>query len=83
MKKILIFIIKSYKYFISPLLGNKCRFFPTCSDYFIEALATQSLSRGLKLGFKRILRCHPFKSLGGGDGFDFVSDASEKESKNG
>ena len=83
MKQILIFIIKSYKYFISPLLGNKCRFLPTCSEYFIEALNTYGLTKGLKLGTKRILKCHPFKSLGGGEGLDFVSDTSKKESKNG
>ena len=82
MKKILIFIIKVYQYFISPLLGNKCRFLPTCSEYFIEALNAKGLIRGSKLGLKRILKCHPFKSLGGGEGLDFVSDASKKESKN-
>ena len=83
MKKILIFIIKAYQYLISPLLGNKCRFLPSCSEYFIEALKTQGLTRGLRLGFKRILKCHPFKSLGGSEGLDFVSDVSKKESKNG
>ena len=83
MKKILIFIIKTYQYFISPLLGNKCRFLPTCSEYFIEALKTQGLIKGFKLGTKRILKCHPIKRLGGGEGLDFVSDASKKESKNG
>ena len=81
MRKILIFIIKAYQYLISPLLGNKCRFLPTCSEYFIESLETKSLTRGLKLGVKRILKCHPFKSLGGGEGLDFVSDTSKKESK--
>ena len=50
MTKILIFIIKIYRYFISPLLGNRCRFLPTCSEYFIEALKTQGVLRGLKLG---------------------------------
>ena len=83
MKKILIFVIKTYQYFISPLLGNKCRFLPTCSEYFIEALKTYGLIKGFKLGSKRILKCHPIKSLGGGEGLDFVSDASKKESKNG
>ena len=83
MTKILIFIIKIYQYLISPLLGNRCRFLPTCSDYFIEALKNYGLLRGLKLGSKRILKCHPIKSLGGGEGLDFVSDASKKESKNG
>tara|TARA_B100001027_G_C16203247_1_gene301564 strand:- start:655 stop:906 length:252 start_codon:yes stop_codon:yes gene_type:complete len=83
MIKILVFKIKIYQYLISPLLGNKCRFLPTCSEYFIEALNSQGLTKGLKLGFKRILKCHPFKSLGGGEGLDFVSDASKKERKNG
>ena len=43
MTKILVFIIKIYQYLISPLLGNRCRFLPTCSEYFIEALQTQGL----------------------------------------
>ena len=72
MTKILIFIIKIYQYFISPLLSNKCRFFPTCSEYFIEALKTYGLFEGLKLGVKRIFKCHPFKKFGGGQGIDFV-----------
>ena len=72
MKKILIFIIKIYQYFISPLLGNRCRFLPTCSEYFIEALKTQGLKNGIVLGIKRILKCHPFKKLGGSHGLDFV-----------
>ncbi len=72
MTKILILIIKFYKYFISPLLGNRCRFLPTCSEYFIEALSTHGLIRGLKLGTKRIFKCHPFKTLGGTHGVDFI-----------
>ena len=50
MTKILIFIIKIYQYIISPLLGNRCRFLPTCSEYFIEAFKTQGLIKGFKLG---------------------------------
>jgi len=83
MTKILVLIIKSYQYLISPLLGSKCRFLPTCSEYFIEALKTQGAVRGIKLGLKRILKCHPFKSLGGGEGLDFVPGSNKKESKNG
>ena len=79
MTKILIFIIEFYKYFISPLLGNRCRFLPTCSDYFIEALKTQGLIIGIKLGFKRILKCHPFKKLGGSHGLDFVPIPKDKK----
>ena len=84
MTKILISIIKTYKYLISPLIGNRCRFLPTCSEYFIEALKTQGLVRGLKLGSKRILKCHPLKKLGGGHGLDFVPiPKNKKESNNG
>tara|TARA_B100000575_G_C22687139_1_gene417119 strand:+ start:98 stop:358 length:261 start_codon:yes stop_codon:yes gene_type:complete len=86
MKKILIFVIKIYQFFISPMLGNRCRFFPTCSEYFIEALKTQGLIKGFKLGTIRIVRCHPFKKLGGGQGVDFVpipKNTNRRESKNG
>tara|TARA_B100000242_G_scaffold249470_1_gene190771 strand:- start:278 stop:529 length:252 start_codon:yes stop_codon:yes gene_type:complete len=83
MTKILIFIIKIYQYFISPLLGNRCRFFPTCSEYCVEALKTHGLLIGLKLGIKRFLRCQPFKKLGGGNGVDFVPSSNNKESNNG
>ena len=72
MTKILIFIIKIYQYFVSPFLGNRCRFLPSCSEYFVEALKTQGLTIGIKLGVKRILKCHPFESLGGSHGLDFV-----------
>ena len=83
MSKIIIFIIKIYQYLFSPLLGNRCRFLPTCSEYFIEALKTQGLIKGLKLGSQRILKCHPIKSLGGGEGLDFVPGSNKKESENG
>ena len=83
MRKIIIFIIKIYQYLFSPLLGNRCRFLPTCSEYFIEALKTQGLIKGFELGLKRILKCHPIKSLGGSEGLDFVPNTNKKESKNG
>ena len=57
---ILIKFIKAYKYLISPLLGNSCRYLPTCSEYFIEALQNYGLINGIALGLKRIFRCHPF-----------------------
>ena len=72
MTKIFIFIIKIYQYLISPLLGSRCRFLPTCSEYFIEALNTYGLIKGLRLGAKRIIKCHPFKNLGGSHGVDFI-----------
>ncbi|MDB9784439.1 membrane protein insertion efficiency factor YidD [Pelagibacteraceae bacterium] len=65
-------IIKFYKYFISPIFGSKCRYLPTCSDYFIEAINLHGIIYGSYLGFKRILRCHPIKLLGGSSGLDLV-----------
>ena len=70
--KILINFIKAYKFIISPLLGNSCRYLPTCSEYSIEALKTYGLIKGSLISLKRILSCHPIKFLGGGDGFDPV-----------
>ena len=69
---ILIKLIKVYKFFISPLLGNSCRYLPTCSEYSIEALKTYGLFKGSYMSLKRIFSCHPIKFLGGGDGFDPV-----------
>ena len=69
---ILIKIIKGYKFAISPLIGNSCRYFPSCSDYSIEALQVHGLFKGSYMSFKRIFSCHPIKFLGGGEGFDPV-----------
>ena len=68
----LIKLIKGYKFFISPLLGNSCRYLPTCSEYSIEALKEFGLFKGIFISLKRILSCHPIKFLGGGEGFDPV-----------
>ena len=70
--KLLIKLIKGYKYLISPLFGNSCRYLPTCSEYSIEALKEFGLVKGLFMSVKRILSCHPIKFLGGGEGFDPV-----------
>ncbi len=70
---ILIKLIKIYKYLLSPLLGNSCRYLPTCSEYSIEALKEMGLVKGLILILKRILSCHPIKFLGGGEGFDPIN----------
>ena len=69
---ILIKLIKGYKFLISPLLGNSCRYLPTCSEYSIEALKTYGLFKGSYMSLKRVFSCHPIKFLGGGDGFDPV-----------
>ena len=69
---ILIKLIKGYKFFISPLLGNSCRYLPTCSEYSVDALKEYGLLKGIFISLKRILSCHPIKFLGGGEGFDPV-----------
>ena len=69
---ILIKLIKGYRFLISPLLGYSCRYLPTCSEYSIEALRSYGFFKGLYMSIKRILSCHPIKSLGGGEGFDPV-----------
>ena len=69
---ILIKLIKGYKYLISPLFGNSCRYLPTCSQYSIDALKEFGFFKGLLMSIKRILSCHPVKFLGGGEGFDPV-----------
>ena len=77
---ILIKLIKGYKFLISPLFGNSCRYFPTCSDYSIEALKSFGFVKGLIFSLKRIFSCHPIKFLGGGDGFDpVIKDMKEKK----
>ena len=65
---LLIKIIKIYKFLISPLLGNSCRYLPTCSEYSIDALKTYGFFKGVFLSIKRILSCHPW----GSGGFDPV-----------
>lgn len=59
-KRFLIFLIKGYQKFISPLLGDNCRFYPTCSAYAIEALRVHGALKGSLLATWRILRCNPF-----------------------
>ena len=72
MKHLFIYIIKFYKLFISPYLGNNCRYLPTCSEYFIDSLKEYGAIKGSVKGLKRISSCHPIKFLGGGNGFDPV-----------
>ena len=69
----MISIIKGYQFLISPLLGNNCRYLPTCSEYSIEALKTFGFIKGSLMSLKRISSCHPIKFLGGSEGFDPVN----------
>ena len=57
-------IIKAYQVILSPILGNNCRFFPTCSEYAIESLKAYGLIKGVFLTVKRIGKCHPWGNHG-------------------
>lgn len=59
MSKLFIYIIKFYKKCISPYLPPSCRFYPTCSEYTMQAIKKYGILKGIFLGTKRILRCNP------------------------
>jgi putative membrane protein insertion efficiency factor len=59
MQTVLIWLLRFYKAVLSPLLPSACRFHPTCSDYMREAVERYGAWRGLLLGVKRLLKCHP------------------------
>ena len=64
MKRFLIFLIKLYKKYISPLKGRTCIYTPSCSSYAILAIQKYGAIKGSYLAVKRILRCHPFHKGG-------------------
>mgnify|MGYP002508307818 FL=1 len=66
MRKLMILMIRGYQKFISPLFPPTCRFYPTCSNYALQAIEKYGPFKGIYLSIKRILRCHPF-SKGGYD----------------
>lgn len=64
MKKLLIFLIRGYKKYISPHTGNNCRFSPTCSEYAMQAIEVHGSIKGLLLFLWRFFRCNPFAKVG-------------------
>lgn len=66
----LIALIKGYRYGIRPMLGQRCRFFPSCSEYTLEAVQTHGAVRGAYLSGKRLLKCQPWHA----GGFDPVPE---------
>jgi len=60
MKKVALGLIRFYKKFISPALPPSCRYYPTCSEYTYQAIDKYGMLRGGWMGFRRIMRCHPF-----------------------
>lgn len=63
-KSVLIRLIKTYQYAISPLMAPSCRFTPSCSQYSIEVIAKHGVLRGSWLSLKRVLRCNPWNPGG-------------------
>jgi uncharacterized protein len=70
--------IRIYRYFISPLMPRACRFYPSCSAYTHEAIELHGVTRGIYLGARRILRCHPFHP----GGYDPVPRPMHTDRKN-
>jgi len=74
MQKLVVHLLRLYKSLISPWLPSACRFYPTCSEYMREAVLKYGAGRGLWLGLKRLLRCHPFHQ----GGFDPVDESTQR-----
>jgi len=64
MRDVILYLIRGYQLLVSPLLGARCRFYPSCSQYALEAVAEHGSLRGGWLSLKRLARCHPFHSGG-------------------
>ncbi len=76
MVSVFTFFIRLYQALVSPLLPfNSCRFYPSCSQYSIEALETHGVLRGMMLTMRRLLRCHPFHKT---SGYDPVPEKTHK-----
>jgi putative membrane protein insertion efficiency factor len=75
MRALLIALIRVYQIFLSPLLGNHCRFYPSCSQYAREAIERSRRLRGGWLAIRRVLRCHPWHP----GGVDPVPEPSPKD----
>jgi putative membrane protein insertion efficiency factor len=64
MRQLILILIRAYQLGISPLLGARCRFYPSCSQYALEAVSTHGSLRGGGLALRRLSRCHPFHEGG-------------------
>lgn len=66
--------IRGYQFLISPLLGNNCRFYPSCSCYAVESVENHGVIKGGYLSFRRLIKCHPFHA----GGYDPVPEPNTK-----
>ncbi|MES2019558.1 MAG: membrane protein insertion efficiency factor YidD [Pseudomonadota bacterium] len=66
MNRLLVALLRAYQLLLSPMLGQNCRFYPSCSHYAIEAIRTHGAARGSYLAARRVCRCHPWNE-GGAD----------------
>ncbi len=64
MRQVILLTLRTYKRWISPLLPSACRFYPTCSEYMMQAVETHGVLRGVWKGLRRLSRCHPFHEGG-------------------
>ena len=64
MRQVIVSVLRFYKRYLSPALPSACRFYPTCSEYMTEAVQKYGVLRGVAMGVRRLLRCHPFRQGG-------------------
>ena len=60
MTRLMLFVIRAYRYLLSPWWGNQCRFDPSCSDYAMQAIDAHGALRGSLLALRRLTKCHPW-----------------------
>ncbi|HIL27453.1 MAG TPA: membrane protein insertion efficiency factor YidD [Nitrospinaceae bacterium] len=63
-RRLFVYLVKGYRFFLSPIFGKHCRFHPTCSQYALDALNSKSLFSGIRMILVRISKCHPFNQGG-------------------
>ncbi|MBW8900752.1 MAG: membrane protein insertion efficiency factor YidD [Massilia sp.] len=64
MNRLLVWLLRGYQLLVSPMLGQNCRFYPSCSTYAIEAVEVHGAARGSWLALRRVCRCHPWNEGG-------------------
>ena len=77
MRRLMLFLINIYRWFLSPLLGSNCRYYPSCSHYAQDAISTRGALRGSLLAARRIARCHPWAD----GGYDPVPPKDQQTAK--